>query len=92
MPPCSPPLAPAVAATPADDPIPLPIADYCGGQCSDILPPGQNGNATLTQILLHKAFGTMPAHASDQLVRYDFLVAGYPGFTDAKVNDFFNVF
>ncbi|MFJ6053967.1 penicillin acylase family protein [Streptomyces sp. NPDC092307] len=84
------PLAPAVAVTPADDPIPLPIADYCGGQCSDILPPGQNGNATLTQILLHKAFGTMPAHASDQLARYDSLVAGYPGLTDAKVNDFFN--
>ncbi|MFE5541857.1 penicillin acylase family protein [Streptomyces sp. NPDC056492] len=77
---------PAAAA----DPVPLPIADYCGGQCADILPPGQNGNATLAQILLHKAFGTMPAHASDQLARYDSLVAGYPGLTDAKVNDFFN--
>lgn len=85
------PLAPAVAATTTvDDPIPLPIADHCGGRCSDILPPGQNGNATLAQILLHKAFGTMPAHASDQLARYDSLVAGYPGLTDAKVNDFFN--
>ncbi|WP_371588980.1 penicillin acylase family protein [Streptomyces virginiae] len=84
------PLAPAVAATTADDPIPLPIADHCGGRCSDILPPGQNGNATLAQILLHKAFGTIPAHASDQLARYDSLVAGYPGLTDAKVNDFFN--
>ncbi|THA33513.1 penicillin acylase family protein [Streptomyces sp. A1547] len=81
------PLAPAAAAA---DPVPLPIADHCGGQCADILPPGQNGNATLAQILLHKAFGTMPAHASDQLARYDALVAGYPGLTDAKVNDFFN--
>ncbi|MFJ3174760.1 penicillin acylase family protein [Streptomyces roseus] len=80
------PLAPAAAAEPG----PLPVADYCGGQCADILPPGQNGNATLAQILLHKAFGTMPAHASDQLARYDSLVAGYPGLTDAKVNDFFN--
>ncbi|KPI08521.1 peptidase S45 penicillin amidase [Actinobacteria bacterium OV450] len=81
------PLAPAAAA---DVPVPLPVADYCGGQCADILPPGQNGNATLAQILLHKAFGTMPAHASDQLARYDSLVAGYPGLTDAKVGDFFN--
>src|SRR5436305_11628139 len=32
--------------------------DYCGGQCSDILPPGENGNATLAQILLNQAFGT----------------------------------
>ncbi|MCX4626272.1 penicillin acylase family protein [Streptomyces sp. NBC_01443] len=83
------PLAPAAAAG-ADVPVPLPVADHCGGQCADILPPGQNGNATLAQILLHKAFGTMPAHASDQLARYDSLVAGYPGLTDAKVNDFFN--
>ncbi|MFG2994948.1 penicillin acylase family protein [Streptomyces sp. NPDC048340] len=83
------PLAPASAA-PGDTPVPLPVADYCGNRCSDILPPGQNGNATLAQILLHQAFGTMPGHASDQLARYDSLVAGYPGLTDAKVNDFFN--
>ncbi|MGW6877819.1 penicillin acylase family protein [Streptomyces xanthophaeus] len=84
------PLSPSAAALGAADPVPLPVADHCGGQCSDILPPGQNGNATLAQILAHKAFGTMPAHASDQLARYDSLVAGYPGLTDAKINDFFN--
>ncbi|MBT2451578.1 penicillin acylase family protein [Streptomyces sp. ISL-43] len=81
---------PAASAAGADVPVPLPIADYCGQQCADILPPGQSGNATLAQILAHKAFGSMPAHASDQLARYDSLVAGYPGLTDAKVNDFFN--
>ncbi|MGW6707141.1 penicillin acylase family protein, partial [Streptomyces sp. NPDC054956] len=83
-------LTPAASAVGADGPVPLPIADYCGQQCADILPPGQSGNATLAQILAHKAFGTMPAHASDQLARYDSLVAGYPGLTDAKVNEFFN--
>ncbi|MFE3555774.1 hypothetical protein ACFXKW_13030 [Streptomyces sp. NPDC059193] len=82
-------LTPPAAAAGAADPVPLPIADYCGSQCSDILPPGQSGNATLAQILLHKAFGTLPAHTSDQLARYEALVAGYPGLTDAKVNDFF---
>ncbi|MEU7412147.1 penicillin acylase family protein [Streptomyces sp. NPDC042638] len=64
--------------------------DYCGGQCSDILPPGQNGNATLAQILLNQAFGTQPSHAEDQLGPYAGLATGYPGLTDAKINTFFN--
>ncbi|GGU94732.1 penicillin acylase [Streptomyces filipinensis] len=64
--------------------------DYCGGQCSDILPPGENGNATLAQILLNQAFGTQPAHAEDQLGPYAGLATGYPGLTDAKINSFFD--
>ncbi|MFF3399743.1 penicillin acylase family protein [Streptomyces sp. NPDC002659] len=64
--------------------------DLCQGQCADILPPGQNGNATLADILVHKVLGTRPAHSSDQLGRYDSLVGGYGGLTDAKLNDFFN--
>ncbi|GGS71693.1 penicillin acylase family protein [Streptomyces cinerochromogenes] len=64
--------------------------DYCGGRCSDILPPGENGNATLAQILLNQAFGTQPAHAEDQLGPYADLATGYKGLTDATVNTFFN--
>ncbi|MFF4960859.1 penicillin acylase family protein [Streptomyces sp. NPDC001222] len=64
--------------------------DYCGGQCSDILPPGENGNATLAQILLNQAFGTQPSHAEDQLGPYANLAKGYSGLTDAKINTFFN--
>ncbi|MET8451629.1 penicillin acylase family protein [Streptomyces sp. NPDC005209] len=64
--------------------------DYCGGQCSDILPPGENGNATLAQILLNQAFGTQPDHAEDQLGPYANLASGYSGLTDAKINTFFN--
>jgi acyl-homoserine lactone acylase PvdQ len=64
--------------------------DYCGGQCSDILPPGENGNATLAQILLNQAFGTQPDHADDQLGLYANLAKGYSGLTDAKINSFFN--
>ncbi|MYX94371.1 penicillin acylase family protein [Streptomyces sp. SID486] len=63
--------------------------DYCGGQCSDILPPGENGNATLAQILLNQAFGTQPSHAEDQLGPYADLASGYAGLTDAKINTFF---
>ncbi|AVH59622.1 MULTISPECIES: penicillin acylase family protein [Streptomyces] len=64
--------------------------DHCGGQCSDILPPGQNGNATLVEILLNQAFGTQPAHAEDQLAPYANLATGHPTLTEAKINDFFN--
>ncbi|WP_399883168.1 penicillin acylase family protein [Streptomyces sp. BBFR51] len=64
--------------------------DHCGGQCSDILPPGQNGNATLAQILLNQAFGTQPAHAEDQLGPYANLATGYSGLSNDKINDFFN--
>ncbi|MFD7132490.1 penicillin acylase family protein [Streptomyces sp. NPDC059894] len=64
--------------------------DHCGGRCSDILPPGQNGNATLAQILLHQAFGTQPAHAEDQLGPYAALAKGQSTLTDATINTFFN--
>ncbi|MEU0256841.1 penicillin acylase family protein [Streptomyces sp. NPDC006184] len=64
--------------------------DYCGGQCSDIVPPGENGNATLAQILLNQAFGTQPSHAEDQLGPYADLATGYKGLTDATINAFFN--
>ncbi|MDX3259177.1 penicillin acylase family protein [Streptomyces sp. NPDC093228] len=65
-------------------------ADHCGGQCSDILPPGENGNATLAQILLNQAFGIQPGHAEDQLGPYANLATGRSTLTDAKINSFFN--
>ncbi|MGW2564743.1 penicillin acylase family protein [Streptomyces sp. NPDC001537] len=64
--------------------------DYCGGQCSDILPPGENGNATLAQILLNQAFGSQPDHAEDQLGPYANLAKGYSSLTDSTINTFFN--
>ncbi|WP_406380392.1 penicillin acylase family protein [Streptomyces sp. NBC_01618] len=69
---------------------PAPVTDYCQGQCDDILPPGENGNATLVDILGNKAFGTHPAHSDDQLDRYNGLVAGHTALTDQKLTDFFN--
>ncbi|MGK9464350.1 penicillin acylase family protein [Streptomyces sp. G6] len=87
------PFSPAMAAdpeTPAAPAAPAAVNDHCGGQCSDILPPGQNGNATLAQILLNQAFGTQPAHAEDQLGPYANLATGYPGLTNDKINTFFN--
>ncbi|MGP9021716.1 penicillin acylase family protein [Streptomyces sp. BR1] len=68
----------------------VPNDDYCLGQCGDILPPGENGNATLVDILGNKMFGTHPAHSDDQLGKYDALVAGQSSLTDDKLNSFFN--
>ncbi|MFB7273606.1 penicillin acylase family protein [Streptomyces sp. NPDC056244] len=78
--------APASTSAPAADP----VTDHCANRCADILPPGQNGNATLAEILAHQVFGTRPGHSSDQLARYDALVAGQSGLTDEKLTDFFN--
>jgi acyl-homoserine lactone acylase PvdQ len=81
-----------VAAAPAAVAAPDAFAanDYCLGQCGDILPPGQNGNATLAEILAHKVLGTRPAHSADQLGQYDSLAAGYGGLTTDKIGQFFN--
>ncbi|MEU3739372.1 penicillin acylase family protein [Streptomyces sp. NPDC032198] len=80
-------LAPQPGAA-ADEP--PPAADYCEGQCADVLPPGANGNATLAEILAHRLLGTQPAHADDQLGPYDALSSGYPSLTDDKLTEFFN--
>jgi acyl-homoserine lactone acylase PvdQ len=64
--------------------------DYCLGQCGDVLPPGENGNATLVDILANQTLGTMPPHSDDQLDRYADLVRNYSGLTDDQVDRFFN--
>ncbi|MFB9929156.1 penicillin acylase family protein [Amycolatopsis halotolerans] len=74
--------APASAALPGND--------YCAGQCNDILPPGENGSATLAEILANKAFGTQPGHADDQLGKYADLAGGYKTLTTDTIGKFFN--
>jgi acyl-homoserine lactone acylase PvdQ len=77
----------SIATAPAADHT---AEDYCLGQCNDILPPGENGNATLADILAHKALGTRPAHTADQLGKYDALTAGAGGLTNEQLSAFFN--
>ncbi|MFJ6726712.1 penicillin acylase family protein [Streptomyces sp. NPDC091281] len=84
------PLSPVAAAAGSAPAQAAAVNDHCEKRCSDILPPGQNGNATLAQILLNQVFGTQPAHAEDQLGPYANLAKGYPALTDATVNTFFN--
>jgi acyl-homoserine lactone acylase PvdQ len=74
----------AAGATPSD------VTDYCSGRCSDVLPPGENGNATLADILGNKLFGTRPAHTDDQLAKYGSLADGYQNLTDATIDQYFN--
>lgn len=66
------------------------LDDSCLGQCSDILPPGQNGSATLVEILANQISGAQPRHADDQRDRYANLALGYPGLTDETLSSFFN--
>src|SRR3954454_14177946 len=64
--------------------------DYCLGQCDDILPPGENGNATLAEILASQVLGTHPAHSDDQLGKYAGLLNAYTGLTDDQLGNFYN--
>ena len=70
---------------------PVTYQDYCApAGCLDILPPGQNGSATLVEILGHQVFGTRPKHSSSQLDMYDDLVHHYDGLTQEGLDDFFH--
>src|SRR5690625_1958013 len=81
--------APRAPQEPAPPP-PQEIEDFCAPSgCHDILPPGQNGNATLVEILGHQVFGTRPEHSSNQLDMYDDLVHNYGGLTDEGLDEFF---
>ncbi|HEX6359312.1 MAG TPA: penicillin acylase family protein [Actinophytocola sp.] len=64
--------------------------DYCLGQCADILPPGQNGNATFAELLAHTVSGARPAHSADQLGMYGSLASGYQTLTTDTITQFFN--
>ena len=78
--------APAAPAAPA-----LAAAqDFCLGQCDDILPPGQNGNATFTELLAFQALGIRPRHSSDTKATYENLVWNSQGLTDERISDFYN--
>jgi acyl-homoserine lactone acylase PvdQ len=80
----------AATATPRPHASALTVVDDCAGRCYDILPPGENGNETLAQILLFKAFGTYPSNSDDQLGPYQSLVTAATGLTDAQISQFYN--
>ncbi|UDY24776.1 penicillin acylase family protein [Nocardioides sp. Kera G14] len=84
---------PVGTARAADAPYPQTYADagdYCLGQCSSILPPGNDGTATVAEILANQLLGTQPAHADDALQKYAGLASAYTGLTDDQLSDYFN--
>ena len=84
--------APATASGPSLDPPQTYAAaqDYCRGHCSDIMTPGNNGNATVAEILANQLGGAMPAHSDDAMGKYDGLAGGYASLTNAQLGTYFN--
>ncbi len=76
-------------ARPAAVTVAAPV-DYCVGQCADIVPPGQNGNATFADLLLFQGFGVRPPHFSDTLKPYERLVWNSEGITDDGLDPYFD--
>jgi acyl-homoserine lactone acylase PvdQ len=64
--------------------------DYCLAQCLEIMPPGQNGNASFGDILLNKALGIRPKHSDDQIAKYERLVWNYQNVTNDGLQDYYN--
>jgi acyl-homoserine lactone acylase PvdQ len=77
-------LAPAAeAATPA------PYGTNDAGGTWNVLPPGENGLATLPQIFAFRGIGAIPPHFADQQPLYENLVYGSPGLTDDQIPTYF---
>ena len=87
------PLVPASASVPTSAvtaAAAYPPDDYCLGECADILPPGENGNATLAEILAHQALGHEPSTATTSSASTPTSLSGYTGLTDDQITSFFN--
>jgi acyl-homoserine lactone acylase PvdQ len=74
---------PAVQAAPA------PYGTDDAGGFRNVLPPGENGTASLAQILAFRGSGELPPHFADQQGLYENLVYAAPGLTDAQVPAYF---
>jgi acyl-homoserine lactone acylase PvdQ len=59
------------------------------GGFRNVLPPGENGLDTLSQIFSFRGTGAIPPHFADQQPLYENLVYGSPGLTDTAVGTYF---
>jgi acyl-homoserine lactone acylase PvdQ len=64
--------------------------DYAHGQAMSILPPGENGSATLGQLLDFGLNGARPPHSQDQLAKYNNLLYGYKSVTDNTLGNYYD--
>jgi acyl-homoserine lactone acylase PvdQ len=65
--------------------------DYAHGQAMSILPPGENGSVTASQLLAYEANNnTHPANSQDQLAKYENLLYGYKTVTDSTLSKYYD--
>jgi acyl-homoserine lactone acylase PvdQ len=76
-------------SVPAARAAPQPYGTNDAGGFRNVLPPGENGLATLGQIFAFRGLGTVPAHFADQQPLYENLVYGAPELSDDKVPAYF---
>lgn len=68
---------------------PQPYGANDAGGFRNVLPPGENGLATLAQIFAFRGTGVIPPHFADQQPLYENLVYGSPTLTDEGVGAYF---
>ncbi len=68
----------ALAASNAAQAAPQPYGTNDAGGFRNVLPPGENGLDTLSQIFAFRGLGAVPSHYADQQPLYENLVYGSP--------------
>jgi acyl-homoserine lactone acylase PvdQ len=64
--------------------------DYAHGQAMSILPPGENGAVTATQLATYELTKNRPPNSQDQLGKYENLLYGYPTVTDSTLDKYYD--
>ncbi|HVW81685.1 MAG TPA: penicillin acylase family protein [Mycobacteriales bacterium] len=64
--------------------------DYAHGQAMSILPPGENGTVTGTQLAAFELTKQRPPYSQDQLAKYENLLYGYPSLTDNTLGKYYD--
>ena len=68
---------------------PQPYGTDDAGGFRNVLPPGENGLASLAQILAFRGAGALPPHFADQQALYENLLYAAPALTEAQIPSYF---
>jgi acyl-homoserine lactone acylase PvdQ len=69
--------------------VPQPYGTNDAGGFRNVLPPGENGTATFTQILASRGSGALPPHFADQQPLYENLLYASPTLTESQIPSYF---
>jgi acyl-homoserine lactone acylase PvdQ len=64
--------------------------DYAHGQAMSILPPGENGAVTATQLATFELNKSRPPYSQNQLGKYENLLYSYPTLTDSTLDKYYD--